>query len=103
MQSSLPLQGVLQAPQCSRLLYRSTQSPAHAMREGAQMHVEFAQPWAPLHWVPHPPQLVGSVRTSVQTLPHETWPKGQFRHALVEHTWLLPQTAPQRPQLSGSL
>ncbi|MEP7049258.1 MAG: hypothetical protein ABJB12_02850 [Pseudomonadota bacterium] len=72
------------------------------------MHVallQLALAWgAPLHIVPHAPQLVGSFLKLTHAAEQFWVPEGQVEvHLLPAQTWFGPHAWPQPPQFNGSM
>jgi len=67
--------------------------------------LQLALAWlAPLHILPHAPQLVGSLLRLTQAFTQFCVPAGQVEvHLPAAQTWFAPQAMPQPPQFSGSI
>jgi hypothetical protein len=102
---------VPQAPQLALLVCRSTHvvpiigpmPPVHAVSPVGQpaVHTPFTQVLAMPQWVPHAPQLRGSVSVSVHWPPQLVSP-APHTHAPLVQVAPVPQAVPQAPQSKGS-
>jgi hypothetical protein len=94
---------LLQVPQWAVLVMLSTQTPPHVVCPVGQPQAPFAHAWPPEQRLPHEPQLVASVSTSGQLLPHCISPAAQVAEQVpFEHSSPPVQAVSQVPQLAPS-
>jgi hypothetical protein len=97
-------QEVVQAPQWSRSVLRSTHTPEQLVVPLGQPQLPPAQTCPAGQTLPQVPQLFGSLAVVTQAPPQEVWPEAQvlLQRPPVQ-TWPSAQTMPHRPQWPGSL
>jgi hypothetical protein len=71
------VQVVVQAPQCSELVVRSTQFAPHAVLPAGQPHVPPEQAWPAAHLLSQLPQVLAVVCRLTQASPQRVRPAGQ--------------------------
>jgi hypothetical protein len=94
---------LLQVPQWAVVVLVSTQTPPQVVCPIGHPQAPFVHAWPPEQRLPHEPQLVASVSTSGQLLPHCISPAAQVAEQVpLEQNSPAPQAVSQVPQLAPS-
>jgi hypothetical protein len=95
---------LVQEPQWSRSVLKSTQTPEQLLVPPGQPQAPFEQTWPAGQIFPQVPQLLGSLAVETQAPPHEVWPEAQvLLHRPPVQTDPSAHEMPHRPQCRGSL
>ena len=96
-----------QPPQFIRSVVVFTQPPLQLVRparHGSPVQTPIEHTWAPVHALPHAPQLAGSLGSDEQRLPQAVCPIGHESTQVPSmQTWAREHALPQEPQLSRSV